>query len=384
MLFKKNNSLIPFAKLFKMLIILSVSLQLFVVSQMYFFKADIFNDPVLVLIRLFRGTVLSLIAGIILAYPYLSLIRHLNVSFPWKSKPVKRFCIQVPLAIVVGMLITPVILIPAGLVFALEYDFQTIINNSYYMIVLSFFLMAILEAFLYLEESSNAKIKADNFEKELKLKEANNALLEAKAQIEEEKNRAAQTLIEQEKFLNKNLEEEIRKREILVRELDESRSQLASLISNLMGAAYRCQFDESYTMNYISDKIFDISGYPASDFINNAVRTFSSIIHPDDVELCNAEITDAYQNKTPYEFEYRILHNDGNTIWVKENGKCISDIDGKLTYLDGIIVDITRRKEAEIASIESERQVQGFNGLPAPACVRNEPAGRNTAQQQSR
>jgi len=372
MQFRKNHSSVPLVKLFKMLIILSVSLQLFVVSQMYFLNADIFKDPVLVLIRLFRGIVLSLFAGIILAYPFLDLIRHLNIRLPWKSKPIKRFCIQFPIAIVSGILITPAILIPAWLIFNLEHDFQTIINNSYYLIVLSFFLMVILEAFLYLEESSTAKIKADNLEKELMLKAANNALLEAKAQIEEQKNRTAQHLVEKEKLLNQNLEEESRKREILVRELDESRSQLASLISNLMGAAYRCQFDESYTMNYISDQIFDISGYPASDFIDNAVRTYTSIIHPDDVELCSNKITEAYQNRTRYEFEYRILHLNGSAVWVKENGKCICDNDGNVLFLDGIIVDLTRSKEAEIASAESEiyyKDLMDF--LPQPVFEMN-------------
>lgn len=178
--FMKIHSFFPFTKLFRMLIFLSIGLQLIVISQMYFFRPDIFSDPVLVVIRLFRGTVLTFLAGIILAYPYLYLIRFLNVSLPWKSKAVKRFCIQFPLAIGVGILITPVILIPAGLIFDMEYDFQILINNSYYLMVLSLFLMVILEATIYLEEGSIAKIKADNFEKDLIVEAANKAILEAK------------------------------------------------------------------------------------------------------------------------------------------------------------------------------------------------------------
>jgi PAS domain S-box-containing protein len=367
MLFKKIKGFFPFPKLFRMLIFLSIGLQLIVISQMYFFKPDIFSSPVLVLIRLFRGTVLTFLAGLILAYPYLYLIRYLNVSLPWNSKAVKRFSIQFPLAILVGILITPVILIPAGLIFSMEYDFQILINNSYYLMVLSLFLMVILEAIIYLEEGSVAKIKADNFEKDLIVEAANKAILEVKAQVEEEKTNAALHMIEQEKLLNQNLELEIRKREILVKELDESREQLNSIMSNLVGAAYRCQFDENYTVKYISEKIFDISGYPHSDFRDNAVRSYASIIHPWDIEICRTNIFEASQNKTSYEFEYRIIHRNGDVVWVKENGKCIFDSEGKLLFLDGIIVDITRSKEAEMAVRESYKNYKDLmDFLPQP------------------
>lgn len=138
-------------------------------------------------------------------------------------------------------------------------------------------------------------------------------------------------------------------------------------MSNLVGAAFRCQFDESYTVKYISEKIFDISGYTHSDFINNAVRSYASIIHPEDTEICRTYITEASKNKTSYEFEYRIVHQNGDVVWVKENGKCIFDSDGVLVFLDGIIVDITRRKEAELAIAESERNYKDLmNFLPQP------------------
>ena len=54
-------------------------------------------------------------------------------------------------------------------------------------------------------------------------------------------------------------------------ELEESRQFLASMISNVGGAIYRCTADDAWTMQFISDEIEAISGYPASDFIDNAV-----------------------------------------------------------------------------------------------------------------
>ena len=49
------------------------------------------------------------------------------------------------------------------------------------------------------------------------------------------------------------------------------------------GYLYRCRNDQSYTMLYISEGVFTVSGYPPSDFVHNAVRDYVSAIHPDDL-----------------------------------------------------------------------------------------------------
>ncbi len=42
---------------------------------------------------------------------------------------------------------------------------------------------------------------------------------------------------------------------------------------------YRCKCDKDWTMLFMSDAVDPLSGYPASDFIGNAVRTYESVIH---------------------------------------------------------------------------------------------------------
>jgi hypothetical protein len=49
----------------------------------------------------------------------------------------------------------------------MEYDFQTLMNNAYYLVILSFFLLTTLEAWFYLEESAKDNSKAEKLEKEL-------------------------------------------------------------------------------------------------------------------------------------------------------------------------------------------------------------------------
>ena len=59
---------------------------------------------------------------------------------------------------------------------------------------------------------------------------------------------------------------------------------LRSLVANIPGALYRCACDPDWTMAWMSQEIEEISGYPATDFIDSSARTFASVIHPDDRE----------------------------------------------------------------------------------------------------
>jgi PAS domain S-box-containing protein len=83
-------------------------------------------------------------------------------------------------------------------------------------------------------------------------------------------------------------------------ELEESRQFLASLISNMSGAIYRGANDDDWTMQFISDEIETISGYPASDFIDNAVRTYGSLILRPDREEAHATVDAAIAAGEPF------------------------------------------------------------------------------------
>ncbi|UJB70361.1 PAS domain S-box protein [Acaryochloris sp. 'Moss Beach'] len=147
---------------------------------------------------------------------------------------------------------------------------------------------------------------------------------------------------------------DIRDRKIAEDALRQSETKFRNLLSNLDGAVYRCQNDANWTMEFMSDAITVLSGYPASDFINNLNRTYVSIIHPDDVEQVNQTINKELTAHHPFSMEYRVLHRDGSVRWVTEKGKGIFNAEHQLQYVEGVIVDITDRKWAELALQLSE------------------------------
>ena len=129
--------------------------------------------------------------------------------------------------------------------------------------------------------------------------------------------------------------------------LRESEERFGSLVSNMPGAVYRCRNDPEWTMSFISEMIQAISGYGAADFIDNGVRSFASIIHPDDRDLVDRAVQDGVGNKRSYSIEYRLCRQDGGTRWVHERGQGIFDSDGSLLRLEGVILDATERRRAE-------------------------------------
>jgi len=129
--------------------------------------------------------------------------------------------------------------------------------------------------------------------------------------------------------------------------LSESETRFRTLVANLPGVSYRCRCDEDRNMDFISDAIQAMAGYPAAEFHGNKVRTFNSIIHPDDRTHVREAIMEGIRNQCGFSIEYRIVRADVQTRWVHERGQPIFDDRGAAIWLDGNIFDITERKQAE-------------------------------------
>jgi PAS domain S-box-containing protein len=130
----------------------------------------------------------------------------------------------------------------------------------------------------------------------------------------------------------------------------ESEERFRTLVANVPGVIFRCAIDVDWTMSYLSDEIEELAGYPSSDFIANQVRTFGSIIHPEDAGAVAGEIERAVAEERPYTIEYRVIHRDGQIKHVVERGQAVVTPEGRM--LDGAIFDLTDRNLAEEARLK--------------------------------
>ncbi len=145
-------------------------------------------------------------------------------------------------------------------------------------------------------------------------------------------------------------------------EMRESNKKLSTIINNLRGVVFRCNNDRNWTMQYISDGIYELAGYLPNEFINNKIRTYSSIIDPEDLERVWNNAHAALETGYLYTIEYRIITSSGNRKWVWERGRGYYESD-KLVALEGFISDITERKRIEEELIRAKEKAEQSDRL---------------------
>lgn len=119
-----------------------------------------------------------------------------------------------------------------------------------------------------------------------------------------------------------------------------------TMIDNIPGAIFRCVSHINWQMEFISQGIEEITGYPAAMFISNEV-CLADLIYPDDVELVESTVGLIPVANHSYFVEYRLLHKNGTVRWVYERGQTIQNQDTGHLFLTGALFDISERKENE-------------------------------------
>ncbi len=102
--------------------------------------------------------------------------------------------------------------------------------------------------------------------------------------------------------------------------------------------------DENKNWNYFNKQWLIFRGRRMEEEIG---RGWLSGIHPNDQEKYFQLCSDAFENKTPYETEYRLQKHDGVYRWVLDRGIPRSGENGHFAGFIGSVIDITDMKEQE-------------------------------------
>jgi PAS domain S-box-containing protein len=116
-------------------------------------------------------------------------------------------------------------------------------------------------------------------------------------------------------------------------------------------------YTEREGLTYISPQIESLIGYPVGAWLNEP-DLWRHALHPDDRERVIERYTAAVAAEKEFECEYRLLGPDGRSVWVRDSSACVED--GKTTYRQGFIVDVTQLKESEA---RAERNATLMRGL---------------------
>jgi diguanylate cyclase (GGDEF)-like protein/PAS domain S-box-containing protein len=132
----------------------------------------------------------------------------------------------------------------------------------------------------------------------------------------------------------------------LFEDIGRREERFRTIVTQVPGAVFRAR--PGGPVDFVSDAIEDIAGYPARMFIGAGSDRWSDIICPEDRRMQRHLVKEAVLAAVPYEIEYRIIDAHGIERWVMESGQP-AGFDGNAAFwVDGIISDISERKHNEM------------------------------------
>ncbi len=128
------------------------------------------------------------------------------------------------------------------------------------------------------------------------------------------------------------------------------------LVDTVPGMVWRADA-QTLAAEYISAYAVQFFGYPLAAW--REPDFWTDHIHPDDRDRVVNDVLAAVTEGRGRALDYRFLAADGRAVWVRDAFRVVME-DGRPTELQGVIVDITERKEIESALAESESRFRAL------------------------
>jgi len=140
---------------------------------------------------------------------------------------------------------------------------------------------------------------------------------------------------------------DITERKEMEKALKESERSKSVLLAHLPGLAYRCYVDRQWTMQFVSEGCRKLTGYAPESLLYNKELSFNDVIAPEYRDALWEEWERILPRRLPFKYEYEIITASGERKWVLEMGEGVYSESGEAIAVEGVIIDISDRKEIE-------------------------------------
>jgi PAS domain S-box-containing protein len=132
------------------------------------------------------------------------------------------------------------------------------------------------------------------------------------------------------------------------------------LAENIPAVTYVWQSDAVDDGNerreYVSPRIEELLGFSPTEWLSST-DFWISRLHPDDRTAVLAATLRSETTGEPFSMEYRYLAKDGRIVWVLDRAVLLSPTaDGRPDLFQGVMIDITARKEAQARALQNEQR----------------------------
>lgn len=138
-----------------------------------------------------------------------------------------------------------------------------------------------------------------------------------------------------------------------------------TVVERIPAVVYIDSSDQRPDSLYISPQVESLLQHPPAAYIADP-ELWRRQTHPDDVERIARTWERARLEERDFECEYRMIRTDGSVIWVRDDAVPMRDEDGRVAFWQGIVTDVTTRKQQVDALREAEERYRALvENLPA-------------------
>jgi PAS domain S-box-containing protein len=109
---------------------------------------------------------------------------------------------------------------------------------------------------------------------------------------------------------------------------------------------------------FMSPRVEELLGWPPDRW--SPADRWSDLVHRDDRERVEAEDERSATTGDPFAAEYRMYRLDGSVAWVRDEAALVRSSEGHPLYWQGVLLDITEGKSAEIQLREAEARYRAL------------------------
>jgi diguanylate cyclase (GGDEF)-like protein/PAS domain S-box-containing protein len=147
---------------------------------------------------------------------------------------------------------------------------------------------------------------------------------------------------------------DITKRKESEERLRRAEERYRTLVERVPAVVYVQEVGRPDSPMYMSPRIEALTGYSPEECRDPDMRW--RMVHPADRERMQFEDERRGEPGEVFASEYRVLHRDGHTVWVRNESVLIEDEASGSRYWQGFMLDITERRLVEVALRESEQR----------------------------
>jgi PAS domain S-box-containing protein len=126
----------------------------------------------------------------------------------------------------------------------------------------------------------------------------------------------------------------------------EAEAKYQNLVEQVPAVVYLAEYGEDGDWIYISPQVEHVLGFTPEEWLAHPAPQ-GQLTHPEDLPTVRELEEQSFQTGEPFRAEYRMYRKDGRLLWILDEASVVRDDEGQPLFLQGLMYDITSRKESE-------------------------------------